>query len=141
MFLKFLAMYFADHAYKCHTTRPITRVCSVCNAYRYLYYTDWGTTASVVKTHLDGSSPRVIKQGLDNPNGIVVTSNKIYVTDSHYKTRVPDNARDVKYGSLYSMDLDGNGWINVLSGTQLKVCTKRFFVLCRINTIVWKSRA
>ena len=97
--------------------------------YRHLYYTDWGKTASVVRTLLDGSNPKVLKSGLeiDNPNGIAVINTKIYVTDSHYKTRVPLNARPSKDGSLYSMNLDGSGWTNVLSAaaTKLKVSSGR----------------
>jgi len=91
--------------------------------YRYLYYTDWGKTASVVRTLLDGSSPKVIKSGLNNPNGIAVTASKIYVTDSNYKTRTPSNDRSPKDGSLYSMNLDGSSWTDVLSAvsTKLKV--------------------
>ena len=122
-------------------TRPISHVCSVCHTkHRYLYYTDWGTTASVVRTRLDGSSPKVLKSRLDNPNGIAVTSNRIYVTDSHYKTRVPANARSAQDGSLYSMNLDGTGWTDVLSGVstpnELKVHSG-FFCL-RIDATIWK---
>jgi len=95
---------------------------------RYLYYTDWGKSASIVKTGLDGSSPTVIKtgQGLNNPNGIAVTSSKIYVTDSHYKTRVPANTGHTtsKDGSLYSMDHDGTGWTDVLSSASANMKLK-----------------
>jgi len=94
--------------------------------YRYLYYTDWGKTPSIVRTLLDGSSPTVLKVGggLNNPNGIAIIGTKIYVTDSQYKTRVPPNARSAKDGSLYSMNLDGSGTLtDVLSSvdTKLKV--------------------
>jgi len=96
--------------------------------YRHLYYTDWGKTASVVRTQLDGSNPTVIKKdGLNNPNGIAIANNTIYVTDSHYKTRVPANARTSQDGSLYSMNLNGGGWTDELSTvtTKLKVCSRR----------------
>jgi len=88
---------------------------------RYLYYTDWGQKASVVRTRLDGSSPTVLKTGLNNPNGIAVVGSKIYVTDSNYRTRTGD--RTVIDGSLYSMNLDGTGWTDVLAAatTKLKV--------------------
>ena len=68
-----------------------------------------------------------MKLGLNNPNGIAVTANKIYVTDSNYKTRVPPNARPSKDGSLYSMNLDGSGWTDVLSAasTKLKASSER----------------
>jgi len=89
--------------------------------YRYLYYTDWGKTASVVRTRLDGTSPTVIRMGMSNPNGIAVLGNKIYVTDSNYKTRVPRNARTSQDGSLYSMNLDGSGWTDVLSSSSTKL--------------------
>ena len=90
---------------------------------RYLYYTDWGKTASVVKTRLDGSSPTVIKTGLNNPNGIAIIGSTIYVTDSNYKTRSPPNTRTAVDGSLFSMTLDGASWTDVLSSatTKLKV--------------------
>jgi len=106
----------------------------IIDCYRYLYYTDWGKTASVVRTRLDGSSPKVIKVDLNNPNGIAVIGNKLYVTDSNYKTRVPENARDGKDGSLYSMNAaDGSEFTDVLetSSTKLKVYSGRrlyFFI-------------
>ena len=76
-----------------------------------------------MRTQLDGTSPTVIKMGLNNPNGIAIIGNKIYVTDSNYKTRVPANARTGVDGSIYSMNLnDGSGWTDVLSSsTKLKV--------------------
>jgi len=84
-----------------------------------------------VRTRLDGSSPTVIKSGLNNPNGIAIIGSKIYVTDSNYKTRIPPNARTVKDGSLYSMTLTGGSWTDVLSGvtTKLKVNGCRYFVV------------
>ena len=105
---------------------------TVIRCYSYLYYTDWGKSASVVRTRLDGSDPTVIKSGLDNPNGIAVTASKIYVTDSHYKTRIPPNARTGKDGSLYSMNLNGSGWTDVLSAssTKLKVINE-----CRLFSL------
>jgi len=88
---------------------------------RYLYYTDWGKTASVVRTRLDGSSPTLIKKDLNNPNGIAVVGGKIYVTDSNYRTRVPASARTSMDGSLYSMNPDGSGWTDVLSSAAVKL--------------------
>jgi len=93
--------------------------------HRYLYYTDWGKTASVVRTRLDGSSPTVIKSGLNNPNGIAIIGSRIYVTDSNYKTRIPPNARTAKDGSLYSMTLTGGSWTDVLSGVTTKLKVER----------------
>jgi len=109
----------------------IIRMHVVC--YRYLYYTDWGKTASVVRTRLDGSSPTVIKSGLNNPNGIAIIGSKIYVTDSNYKTRIPPNARTAKDGSLYSMTSNGGGWTDVLSGVTTKLKVNGCHLICYRN--------
>jgi len=103
------------------STSPVIHTHVICD--RYLYYTDWGKTASVMRTHLDGSSQTVIKTGLNNPNGIAIIGSTIYVTDSNYKTRSPPNARTAEDGSLYSMTSTGASWTDVLSGvtTKLKV--------------------
>jgi len=97
---------------------------------RYLYYTDWGKTASVVRTRLDGSSPTVIKTGLNNPGSVAVVGSTVYVTESHYRTRIPPNARTSINGSLYSMNSDGSGWTDVLAAatTKLKVSRIRITV-------------
>ena len=100
----------------------------------YLYYTDWGETASVVRTRLDGTSPTVVMIGLNNPNGIAIIGSKIYVTESNYKTRVPPNARRAVDGSLYSMDLTGGAWTDLLTttATKLKVC---YFLLTYLSRV------
>jgi len=100
----------------------------------YLYYTDWGETASVVRTRLDGTSPTVVMIGLNNPNGIAIIGSKIYVTESNYKTRVPPNARRAVDGSLYSMDLNGGDWTDLLTttATKLKVC---YFLLTYLSRV------
>lgn len=105
-----------------HADRP--RAIAIDSTNGHLYYTDWGKTASVVRTQLDGSNPTVIKKdGLNNPNGIAIANNTIYVTDSHYKTRVPANARTSQDGSLYSMNLNGGGWTDELSTVTTKLKT------------------
>ena len=86
---------------------------------RYLYYSDWGRTASVVRTRLDGSSPTVIKTELNNPGGVAVVGSMVYVIESHYRTRIPPNARI--NGSLYSMNSDGSGWTDVLAAATDKL--------------------
>ena len=91
----------------------------------HLYITDWGSQAAVIKVNKDGSDPQLILfPGLDNPNGVYHDSNeqKIYVVDSHYKTKKDEN--DGSFGpskdaSLYRMNENGE---NVQpSSVQLKV--------------------
>ena len=42
-----------------------------------LYYTDWGSDGSVRRSALDGSDSVVLRQGLDNPNGVAVQGDTV----------------------------------------------------------------
>ena len=54
---------------------------------RYLYYTDWGDDAKLVRCQMDGSSCTVLLRGLQNPNSVAVDGSLLYVVDSRLKHR------------------------------------------------------
>ena len=80
---------------------------------RYLFYTDVGASARVVRTNLDGSDPYVIRSGLTSPNGVAFDGRTVYVIDSNYGTE--------EKGALYSTDIDGSYWQEVDKIGELKV--------------------
>ena len=59
----------------------------------------------MVRVNLDGSGSKVIQAGMDNPNGVVASSSdKVFVVDSHYKSRKQANVNypgEARNGSLY----------------------------------------
>lgn len=107
--------------------------------YRYLYYSDWSNRARIVRTNLDGSQPNELRAGLDNPNGLAIVGSgatkRLYVTDSHYKTRENTKYPGVgRNGSIYSMDLVGKNWRDELSQTpgREKLVVRLVVSLCKI---------
>ncbi|XP_070576042.1 low-density lipoprotein receptor-related protein 4-like isoform X2 [Ptychodera flava] len=72
----------------------------------YLYYSDWGVEAAIVRTDLDGQNPVVIhSQNVDNPNAIALTSSLMYFIDSHVTSNSPP--------TLESSNLDGTNRISI----------------------------
>ena len=62
---------------------------------RYMFWTDWGETAKIERTFMNGEGRRtLISTGLDQPNGITIDylSERIYWTDS-----VLENIEYAKY--------------------------------------------
>ncbi|XP_013382434.1 low-density lipoprotein receptor-related protein 4-like [Lingula anatina] len=53
---------------------------------RYLYYSDWGDRAAIMRTDLDGGNPEKIGTSqVSNPNSILIEGNHLYYVDSQYK--------------------------------------------------------
>jgi len=63
-----------------------------------------------MRTNLDGSEPRELRSGLNNPNGLALVGGRLYLTESHYKTRTQSYSEQPQNGSLYSMNVDGSDW-------------------------------
>ena len=83
--------------------------------YRFLYYTDWGSSGAVIRTALDGSNPVEIIRDMDNPNAVLISkSGDIYVLDSHDKS-VDRN------GVLYKMSNDESGNVAKVEIEELKL--------------------
>ena len=72
--------------------------------FRYLYYSDWGEKAKVMRCDLDGSNPSLVRGDLENPNGITLNRGKVHVVDSRAKSK--ESGNPVK-GKLYSIDTSG----------------------------------
>ena len=53
---------------------------------RFLYISDWGSRAKVIRTDLDGQSPFVLPIDVENPNGITLKDFDLFVVDSHLKS-------------------------------------------------------
>ena len=108
---------------------------SICSM---LYYTDWGSQAAVVRTSLDGTSPEVIQTGLDNPNSVYVMQDKVYVVDSHYKTRKAANLAypgDSRNGSLYTF-AGASFDVSELNALGSKALVVRMTTLSDINNLI-----
>jgi sugar lactone lactonase YvrE len=111
-----------------------------------LYYTDWGSKASIVRSNLDGTNPTVIKTGLFNPNGLALAGDSLYVVDSNYKTRVANFGPPRSFGSLYKMDNNGSNLQDVLNGSSsgLMVCVhavaKTLFVLFKSQKLSHRDK-
>lgn len=111
--------------------------------HNHLYYTSWGSQASVVRTNLDGTEPLVVLQNMDNPNGLAVgPGGKLYVIDSHDKTnRGNENyPRAKKEGTLYKSDKDGTDLAEV-SGLSLELPFGLAVSSDKIYISDWKKNA
>ena len=83
-----------------------------------------------MRVNLDGTNVVTIRRGLDNPNGIALTSGEIFMLDSHYRKQ---NGGDKKDGSLYIVSKK-DGSIKEIKNTKLKVIHSHdfynFFCVC-----------
>ena len=95
---------------------------------RYMYYTDWGSKPSVVRTLLNGSNPLVITTALNNPNGIAILNGIIYIADSNYKTGAS--------GTIYSMTAQGSSFTNILQGSNIQLKVFMSVFQCRMNSFL-----
>ena len=71
---------------------------------------------------MDGAHATTVRSDdLDNPNSVAIVDGQLYVLDSHYKQRRPDDSDDATPGRLYTVDSDGTEWSEVTALTGLKV--------------------
>ena len=89
---------------------------------RFLYYTDSGDDAKVVRSYLDGSHPTVLIRGLLNPNGVTITDNGIVlIVDSRVKDKNATSA-------IYLSSNGGVLWTEV-DNILLQVCDVVFQII------------
>ncbi|XP_078609405.1 low-density lipoprotein receptor-related protein 5-like isoform X2 [Branchiostoma floridae x Branchiostoma japonicum] len=88
----------------------------------YLYYSDWGEVAKVVKVELDGSNAVVMNHnGMHNPNGLALSAGQLYILDSHARLDVvTENGTQLAPGSLDKIDLDDQNVRNTNDGLGLQ---------------------
>ena len=75
------------------------------------------------RTNLDGSNMQVIRDNLDNPNGLAFLSDRMYIVDSREKTRDqynPNYPSAESNATLYMRQGENSEWRTV-SGLGLKV--------------------
>ncbi|XP_076810906.1 uncharacterized protein LOC143453455 [Clavelina lepadiformis] len=65
---------------------------------RFLYVSDWGNHPKIVRYDLDGKHPQVLDIDVENPNGLALDGNILYVTDSHAKSAIIGENGTVIYG-------------------------------------------
>ena len=95
---------------------------NICNTiflhthFRYLYYSDWGSSPAVIRTDLDGGNPLTIMTSstVSNPNGLCIHSNKLYVSDSNFNSRIQSSF-------IASYDLDTGATSVILSGDRIGI--------------------
>jgi len=94
---------------------------------RYLYYTDWGDEARVVRCQMDGSSCTVLLQGLQNPNSVAVDDSLLYIVDSRLKHR--SSSSDTHSSTLIQLsatnDMNDTTW----TATNLPLINVLTFIL------------
>ena len=99
---------------------------------RYLYYSDWGEVAKVVKVELDGSNAVVMNHnGMHNPNGLALSGGQLYILDSHARLDVvTENGTQLAPGSLDKIDLDDQNIRNTNDGLGLQVLLGLYMITC-----------
>lgn len=102
---------------------------------RFLYYSDWGTNAKVVRVDLDGKNPHVLSVHVENPNGLALQDTVLYITDSHHRSALMQINGTVVYGnppSLIKYDTRLHKDVE-LNDLNMEVCFSCYFFVRKLE--------